>query len=317
MTNKMIKNRFYNLERSELYQQCRIISLKTKAKSAERKVSHIKKYNLRKPSKINITCAGKTDGGGAQLHACISTAVFANSLNLNYHHTPLIKVEHNHENDLSWEQKWESYLDLGNIYINRQHSIDYVVTEDYFEAVNKIYESIVNDTCLNLQVPHCHAYSDGAPIEFYDVLKKIQDHFFLQKKTDLIYQSTCFNIAIHARRGDVSLDKWSERYTSGENIARLINHLRHCFKKNTPQFYIFSSASDAGLEALRSNDVVLITELDVFSVLDHLVYADCLVMAKSSMSYLAGMLNQKIVLYQPFWSVCLPHWFRVGLFSSN
>ena len=122
-----------------------------------------------------------------------------------------------------------------------------------------------------------------------------------------------FNIAIHMRRGDVTINSWTERYTSSQCIQALINHLRFYFRKARPRFYIFSY-SDDDLKILEDEDVRLFVDMNVFSVMDHLAYADCLVMAKSSMSYVAGMLNRGLVLYQPFWSVCLPQWFRADGF---
>jgi len=42
--------------------------------------------------------------------------------------------------------------------------------------------------------------------------------------------------------------------------------------------------------------------------LNALIYADILVLAKSSFSYVAGLLNDGIVVYEPFWHAPRPDW---------
>lgn len=314
LLNRLTKNRFYNLEKSGLFQQYLRHINGLRSKKTSQKLEYIKKSALDEKAKISITCAGKRDGGGAQLHACISTIVFANSMGIRYHHTPLIKVEHNYNNDPLWEAKWENYLDLTNLYSPRLNNQDYLFVDNYHSIVDKIYEAITSKNDLNIRVLYCHGYSDGHPQEFVDVLDNIRNHFFLRRNPQLVYSPFDFNIAIHMRRGDVTINRWTERYTSSQCIQALINHLRFYFRKARPRFYIFSYSDDDDLKILEDEDVRLFVDMNVFSVMDHLAYADCLVMAKSSMSYVAGMLNRGLVLYQPFWSVCLPHWFRADGF---
>lgn len=316
-SNRLFKNRFFNLERTRLYQNFSLLVRQCNQQKCQRQLNYIKK-NTDKLSNINITCAGRGDGGGSQLHAQISTIIFANSLNLNYHHSPLQKVEHNYANDPNWEEKWEKYLNLGSLYEKRHLNLNYLYIDNYFMMVDQIYKAIINDRNLNIEVPYCHGYTDGFPHEFISVLSKIEENFFLNRQPRLFYKNSSFNIAIHMRRGDVTINRWTERFTSSQCIYNLRNYMRIFFRKAKPRFYIFSSSYDDDLKNLESEDTQIITNTDVFFVLDHLIYSDCLVMAKSSMSYIAGMLSRGVVLYQPFWSTCLPHWFRAdGFFSDS
>jgi len=52
-------------------------------------------------------------------------------------------------------------------------------------------------------------------------------------------------------------------------------------------------------------------DTDVFYTLHHLINADVLVIAKSSFSYLAGIYNQKTVMYFPFYHSPLKNWINI------
>ena len=49
-------------------------------------------------------------------------------------------------------------------------------------------------------------------------------------------------------------------------------------------------------------------DIDIITTLEYLIKADILVMGKSSLSYVAGLYNQNLVLYNSFGHMSLGRW---------
>jgi hypothetical protein len=67
-----------------------------------------------------ITCSGKIDGGGAQIHAKLSVIALAAKCNVKFLYTPSQVIAHkpNSIKEDEWLQKWEDYFNNKNRYQN-------------------------------------------------------------------------------------------------------------------------------------------------------------------------------------------------------
>jgi hypothetical protein len=117
-------------------------------------------------------------------------------------------------------------------------------------------------------------------------------------------------IAIHIRRGDVIPNAHPMRYSDNDKIARAILSMQLVLDEtNLPyQIHIMSEGERANFGLL--NDLPVQWHLNSCAVetFDRLVKADILVMAKSSFSYAAALLNSGLIVYEPFWCKPMAHW---------
>lgn len=259
---------------------------------------------------ISIGCEGKTDGGGAQVHAMMSAALFAWTFGLRYvyvrpqtiaHCPPGLKMS-------SWVDDWESMLGLHHW--GEEPSVGPVYQyAGVFELWNALRKS--QGGKRSLAAPHFHAFSDAFP-ELYEMHRQK----FRSTATRLFEQPTVhypgdrFIIAMHVRRGDVQTEnpvsafRFTPDWVIGENVRRL----NHQYSSYDPLIRVFSQSGAEPLERYLPQNAELILDPDVFSTLRHLASADVLALGKSSLSFVAGVLAKGPVFFERFWHSNLPSW---------
>ena len=78
------------------------------------------------------------------------------------------------------------------------------------------------------------------------------------------------------------------------------------------QFHIYSLGNVEDFAFLNHLQPVWHVNEGEFLTMVDLVSADILIMAKSSFSYIAGILSRGIVLYEPFWHNGLKRWINMS-----
>lgn len=119
-----------------------------------------------------------------------------------------------------------------------------------------------------------------------------------------IFDTTKLNIAIHIRRGDVtSCSSAKDRWMSIKTYVNIINQIYN-FWGNQAVFHIYSDGTVKDLEELVNlPNIIFHLREDVFTTFHHMVMADVLVVGKSSFSALAGHLQNKVKIIQPWNSI--------------
>ncbi|MGH6991011.1 MAG: hypothetical protein ACREE3_14020, partial [Stellaceae bacterium] len=102
----------------------------------------------------------------------------------------------------------------------------------------------------------------------------------------------------------------SERFTEDGVILRTLDEIAAVCRDLNLAYRVdlYSSGDAASFTTFRAHRANLHVNDDVFASFDNLVRADVLMMAKSSFSYVAGMLSEGIKLYEPFWHPPLAPW---------
>jgi hypothetical protein len=122
------------------------------------------------------------------------------------------------------------------------------------------------------------------------------------------YDPNKVNVAIHVRRGDITKEKYAERYTTNAEILYVqqqIASLQCDFA-----FHVFSQGKPEDFKELAG--LTLHLDEDPLDTFHHLMTADVLVMAKSSFSYAAALLSDGIIVYSWHGQSPLPEWVFVG-----
>ncbi len=126
-----------------------------------------------------------------------------------------------------------------------------------------------------------------------------------------------FRIAVHVRRGDVTAQAYAGRFTSTELIGERVERLlRLCGSRRSIAVTVFSEGPISQFEPLRKLGCEIRCDDDPIDTIRHLARADILVTAKSSFSYVAGLLTQGLVVYEPFWHPKQPSWMSLDDWRS-
>ena len=232
-----------------------------------------------------LTSSGKTDGGGAQVHAVLSVQAFCRTFGFPYAHTPFRQIEHSA--GPAEVARWEQAFRLG----------DGFPSADADAPTLKAYarKPWLWGRKILVALPHAHDFADSQHGAYAGLSKRRPP----QADGRAI-------VAIHVRRGDVSPAQNASRYTTDAEIADRIRLLQRHLPDAECRIYSEGIASDFQLFA----DLGCRLRLggDPLDILQEMAAADVLVTAKSSFSYVAALFNPNLVLYTPFWHAMQPGW---------
>ena len=271
----------------------------------------LRRYQRRLESEmVSLSTAGRADGGGAQIHGQISAIAAAAAFGLPYVHLPLVKVEHSDgRSDEDWASDWNDYFGLAAL---GSGSLGDQETWVQLPRWTPVALSPPRRQGTVLAAPHFHDFTDVYPATLHRSRPGLRAAQANSRRTVGLwhFDAGLSSIAVHVRRGDVSSGQNAERYSSASRIAHLISLATASASTTRTEVVLFSQTEDEDLSQLADQDsrIRVCLEPDVFVVLDHLLAADVLVMAKSSLSYVAALLRSDRVVYEPFWHPPMPDW---------
>jgi hypothetical protein len=263
-----------------------------------------------RPKDSFITCRDRNDGGGAQISARISTMILARLKGLTYAHSPVTDVAHvpagMHAAD--WSGAWESFFCLGTGEITAAEIEDrgYPV-----KHVPKPHRFIPRSRRLHV-VAHCHKVTDHHPEAWAAIAPMLRKKYRLSPKPILPgYDDNRVQIAVHLRRGDVgSSGRFSERFTADDVVLSRVRQVLEAVGPERATVRLFSQGSPDDFRAFADLGVHLHLDDDVFESFHHFVQSDILFVAKSTFSYLGGVIGGNLCICEPFWHPPLPGWLR-------
>lgn len=235
---------------------------------------------------ISATNVIPTDGFGAQYQKIIETYLFCSMHNIRFYYTPLVEFEHNYKNEDNYTNKLEECMNLNSIFENIKHynSQTPIVHLTYTQHI-RLY------TARNIDY-----YCDN------QYMTQIKKAFWVNKDKDF-FKNNKTNVAVHVRR-DNAHDKGEAgpRTTTPNNTyLTTINHIRQTVKENNLHFHIYSQGDVNNFKMYNSEDTTLHINEDITTTFTGMVASNILITSRSSLSYLAGLLTDGVVYYQPFW----------------
>lgn len=260
-----------------------------------------------RPKNAYLTCCGRDDGGGAQIAACISTMIMARLKGMTYAHTPLSTVAHRpaHLSETEWAAAWEKFFNLGQGEASAEEvsknlpTIGPVKAHRFFPRSNRLYV-----------LPHAHKVTDRHPLAWHAIAPELRRKYQSSPKPLLANKPAgAIEIAIHLRRGDVGRSgRFSERFTPLDAVLPGLRRMLAAMKGRSSEIHVFSQGDPGDFTDLVELGAVLHLDEDPFVSFHHMVRADVLFVAKSTFSYLAALLGEGRVIYDPFWHPALPDW---------
>jgi hypothetical protein len=238
------------------------------------------------------TTRQRGDGFGGIFQNVIFDALFASVHGHTYVYTPQHKIEHNYTNDPTFNERLFKFLNLEQLFPKpltdeRIYEYDYGSVYPFVEQnIDKLYE--------------------------LPIMKSIQDAFFQNKISP--YDSTMFNVAVHIRRPNThDMGLAGERANTLNSVyINTMKKIQQTYKGDKKiQFHIYSQSAFDGYEEFSDFN----TQFHIDTSLEHtllgLMYADTLVLSRSSLSYVSAFITKGEVYYIPFWHPPLKHWHTI------
>ena len=245
----------------------------------------------------SITCSGKVDGGGAQIHAVMSVISFCKYYDYTYLHTPFRSIEHVASPDQVKE--WEYLFDLGSGHPSiDEFKLPIIKLREYIISPRLWFKDVV------LALHHAHPFADCYVDAYVHVARQT-----VNKKASRL-DNNGLVVGVHVRRGDVNSKDHPDRYTPNEVLVESIKAIQlKCseFGKSA-NFTIFSEGSRSDFVEFEAIGCNLDLNSEPTKVLRRLSEVDILFMAKSSFSYVAALYNPNVVIYEKFWHPKRKNW---------
>jgi hypothetical protein len=259
-----------------------------------------------------LAAKGKKDGLGSQVQAHYSTYLFARILNIHFAYCPPEYIDHLDEKNQSEEiaqftrQFGLERLGLSMTDVSNRKEISLDDAKAMIQAAPSLIFNKKAVLFSKSQFNHVADLKISAYEKIRTELRRVYNPVTDTSKGD----KDVFTIALHVRRGDVNDVQHAHRYTSNEILLKRIKTISSRYQKNNLSFriYLYSTGKEEEFGTEIGGLVTFRLNQNPFQSFDELVQADVLVMAKSSFSYCAGILNEGDVFYEPFWHKPLPDW---------
>jgi len=156
-----------------------------------------------------------------------------------------------------------------------------------------------------------HHFADSDPNVYRDILGELRRKY---TGATLPALRGIARIAVHMRRGDVSESSNAERFATTESMVAIIERITAEVSARglQPNIALYSQGVPHDFAALTERfQIDLQINQDPIWTMERLIESEVLVMAKSSFSYVAALLNRGAVYYQPFWHKPMSHWTKL------
>ncbi len=234
--------------------------------------------------------------------------IFARLRGLTYVHTPVADVAHAPAGMAAtdWSRAWEDFFNLGSDEIP---AADVEARGLPVVAVRKPHRFLPRSHRLHV-VAHCHKVTDRHPESWDAIAPELREKYLLSDKPYLAgYDDGRVQIAVHLRRGDVgSSGRFSERFTTDDVMIGRLRKVVEAVGPDHATVRLFSQGEAADFRAYADLGARLHLDDDVFESFHHFVSSDILFVAKSTFSYLGGVIGGQTCIYEPFWHPGLPGW---------
>ena len=254
------------------------------------------------PQGVRITCAGRSDGAGMQALAYMSTINFAQAFGAIYVHSPFECVDHAPGNMQEWAAAWEAQFNFGEGAQKLDPETDIVIDyADYLSGKQKLCARSV------LRFQQCWWLNRRYPDSFQASLRAFGERF---QRLDQADRSDKVVIAVHVRRGDVANDLNAKRFTANTSILARIARLQRVLAALQLDYVVdvYSQGDAAAFAEFSQLGCRLHLDADAVWTMRRLADADVLVMAKSSFSYAAALVNSGVKIYEPTFNPPLSDW---------
>lgn len=259
-------------------------------------------------NQINYFSARPNPGAGIghQMANWIAGYWFAKQFGLKFAHIPFSS------------EKWEEFLGFGE----NESTVDELVKNGYIKVKLQLFEEF-NKKEVSLIRNIIHSYSDKKVVfiaeqdQFYrdqfGVMSEIKYKFHnadIRQNKHLSYNKNHFNIAIHVRRGDITIGQLNKnpnllmRWQDNDYFINVLDQvLENLPTDKSINVYLFSQGLPEDFpEFQKIKNLTFCLDMNAYDSFLHMVNADLLITSKSSFSYKPALLSNGIkICPNNFW----------------
>ncbi len=245
-------------------------------------------------------------GIGHQMANWIAGYWFAGVFNLKFAHIPFSS------------EKWDVFLGFGE----GEVCVSDLVKQGFKKVLLPLFnENNENEIDLIQKIIASYAgkrivfitEQDQSYMNQYGEMDELKRKFYTAKAREnekLIYSKDNFNIAIHVRRGDITIGQLNKnpnllmRWQDNDYFVNVLTNVLKTIKIEKPiVIYLFSQGKKSDFHEFENfPNIVYCLDIDAMQSFLHLVYADLLITSKSSFSYKPALLSNGIkVCPKNFW----------------
>lgn len=246
-------------------------------------------------------------GIGHQMANWIAGYWFAKQFDLKFAHIPFSS------------SSWETFLGFGENEITIENLVKTMGYKkvllplfdennpDKIELINKIINSYQSEKVVFL------TEQDQFYKNQYGNIDELKSKFYSAKSREddkLIYSKEYFNIAIHVRRGDITIGQLNNnpnlvlRWQDNDYFIKVLENVIENIKSSKPiKIFLFSQGLKSDFnEFEKFENLEYCLDMGAKDSFLHMVYADVLITSKSSFSYKPALLSNGIkVAPEGFW----------------
>lgn len=251
---------------------------------------------------LAITCRGRIDGAGAQALGIISALLLADATGCRYFHSPFATMAHAPGDRAAWAAQWERFLNLG------RGEARVPPRARLIPAIDLVRDPTACDRPDSVLAASYYHWAGFQTPEALDRLSRRLRRKYQGSRKSAIPSHRgppgSLTAAIHVRRGDVTADHPVLRrfYTQDEPILETMRAIRSAARRLGRDVHVnlYSEGPEEMFRAFAAAGCRLRLDSDAFTAFHNLVRADILVQAKSSFSYVAGLISTGAVLHERY-----------------
>ena len=251
---------------------------------------------------IFLTCT-RGDGGGAQWHGMFSVMAFCKEFGLSYVHTPIAKILPVDSQDK--RDRWNALFDLTGLSVAKPVELE---TKKVRSLANLFVQICLtkNGGAALFDIDHCHAFTDWNISSVETIVPDLQSAFRSQHLVKNFASAEDSKLVVHLRRGHIEDGSGNLRVTRDDAVVDAVHSVMRL--SGLSQGVVFCMQPEPLIEKRLPEGIAFDSSSDEFEVIFAMSKAEYLILAKSSMSYVGGILCTGTVLYESFWHPKLKSW---------
>lgn len=223
----------------------------------------------------------RSDGFGAQFQNILWLIVFAGLNGYIFVYSDIKSIEHNYDNDPEYINSLINFTT-----IKEQFLLSSTVNTSLIVDMHFLYRTIANDFDL---------YFTSEPFIHF------KNNFRKDKKTPFLKDT--LNIVIHYRKNNVQDNNSGRQYMNNNDIIRIIEYFNNKYDISHSVYYHICSQGDSNeyldiTEKFKDTYILYHLNENLTDTFMYMIFADILVTANSSLSYVAALLSNGIVYYK-------------------
>lgn len=262
------------------------------------------KYIQSSPINFTDPDAGRSSSGH-KFHNWITGLYLSKLFDLEYIYSPFTEDAERYDTFLNLHTAYRTpsqiqpsgIVELGTPEFCHNDELPHTLYYESIERIKTIIEESPDGTLFRLG----HNPFPGLLTQYCNtVTEELQQAYWaLDREIELQYNLNKHSVAIHIRRGDISVNRNPDRWLDLHYYAKIIDRFNSQLGEQNIDIHIFSEGRPQDFEALVRDNVTLQLGGSDLEAFHHMCAADILITGQSSFSIMASYFNKGTTVYTP------------------